>query len=246
MSFTEKVAVVTGGTSGIGLAIAQELISQGASVVITGRNQEKLDKAVETLGTAAQGFRAATENLADLDRLYDHVKTAHGRLDLLVANAGAGEIVPLADITEEHFARAFDANVKGVTFSVQKALPLMREGSAIVVIGSTASFRPEPGMSVYGGTKAALRAMVRGWVLDIKGSGVRINIVSPGPTDTESLRSFFGDQAEQALAYLNGQSTIGRIGQPEEIARAVAFLGSDAASYVNGTELFVDGGASQV
>jgi len=246
MSFTEKVAVVTGGTSGIGLAIAQELISQGASVVITGRNQEKLDKAVETLGTAAQGLRAATENLADLDRLYDHVKTAHGRLDLLVANAGAGEIVPLADITEEHFARAFDANVKGVTFSVQKALPLMREGSAIVVIGSTASFRPEPGMSVYGGTKAALRAMVRGWVLDIKGSGVRINIVSPGPTDTESLRSFFGDQAEQALAYLNGQSTIGRIGQPEEIARAVAFLGSDAASYVNGTELFVDGGASQV
>ena len=246
MSFSGKIAVVTGGTSGIGLAIAQELVSQGATVTITGRNQQKLDKAVEALGTSARGVQAETESLADLDRLYDHVQRAHGRLDLLVANAGAGEIVPLGELTEEHFDRAFDANVKGVTFSVQKALPLMGEGSAIVVIGSTASFRPEPGMSVYGGTKAALRAMVRGWVLDIKGSGVRINLVSPGPTDTQSLRSFFGDQAEQALAYLNGRSTIGRIGQPEEIARAVAFLGSNAASYVNGTELFVDGGASQV
>lgn len=246
MSFRDKVAVVTGGTSGIGLAIAQELIAKGAKVIVTGRDQEKLDAAVATLGGAAEGVRAETESLADLDRLYDHVKIGHGRLDLLVANAGAGEIVPLADVTEAHFDRAFDANVKGVTFSVQKALPLMGEGGAIVVIGSTASFRPEPGMSVYAGTKAALRAMVRGWVLDIKGSGVRINLVSPGPTDTASLRSFFGTHADEALAYLNSRSTIGRIGQPEEIARAVAFLGSDAASYVNGTELFVDGGASQV
>jgi NAD(P)-dependent dehydrogenase (short-subunit alcohol dehydrogenase family) len=246
MSFGDKVAVVTGGTSGIGLAIAQELIARGAKVIVTGRNQEKLDTAVATLGSAARGVRAATESLADLDRLYDHVKTEYGRLDLLVANAGAGEIVPLADVTEAHFDRAFDANVKGVTFSVQKALPLMGQGGAIVVIGSTASFRPEPGMSVYGGTKAALRAMVRGWVLDIKGSGVRINLVSPGPTDTGSLRSFFGNHADEALAYLNDRSTIGRIGQPEEIAHAVAFLGSDAASYINGTELFVDGGASQV
>jgi NAD(P)-dependent dehydrogenase (short-subunit alcohol dehydrogenase family) len=246
MSFADKVAFVTGGTSGIGLAVAKELISQGATVIVTGRNQEKLDAAVAVLGSAVIGVRAEAGSLADLDRLYNHVKMAHGRLDLLVANAGAGEIVPLADVTESHFDRAFDANVKGVTFSVQKALPLMGDGGAIVAIGSTASVRPEPGMSVYGGTKAALRAMVRGWVLDIKGSGVRINLVSPGPTNTESLRSFFGDQAEQALAYLNGRSTIGRIGQPEEIARAVAFLGSDAASYVNGTELFVDGGASQV
>ncbi|SHM46055.1 NAD(P)-dependent dehydrogenase, short-chain alcohol dehydrogenase family [Sphingobium sp. YR657] len=246
MSFEDKVAVVTGGTSGIGLAIAQELISQGAKVVITGRDQTKLDAAVTELGDAAEGVQVTTSSLADVDRLFDHVKDRHGHLDLLVANAGAGEIVPLVDVTEAHFDRAFDANVKGVTFSVQKALPLMGEGAAIVVIGSTASFRPEPGMSVYAGTKAALRAMVRGWVLDIKGSGVRINLVSPGPTDTQSLRSFFGEHAEEALAYLNGRSTIGRIGQPEEIARAVAFLGSEAASYVNGTELFVDGGASQV
>ncbi|MCX5580278.1 SDR family NAD(P)-dependent oxidoreductase [Kaistia terrae] len=246
MSFDQKVAIVTGGTSGIGLAIALELASQGAKVIITGRSQNKLDAALKTLGGSAEGVVAEVSSLVDLDRLYAHVKAELGRLDLLVANAGAGEIVPLASISEDHFHRAFDGNVKGVTFSVQKALPLMSEGGAIVNIGSTSSLQPGPGLSVYGGTKAALRAMVRGWVVDIKGSGVRINIVSPGPTETASLYSFFGDHAEEALAYLNGRSTIGRIGQPEEIARAVAFLGSDAASYINGTELFVDGGASQV
>jgi NAD(P)-dependent dehydrogenase (short-subunit alcohol dehydrogenase family) len=246
MSFSQKVAVVTGGTSGIGLAIAQELVSQGAKVIITGRNAEKLHGAIETLGNDAEGVQAETSDLADLDRLYAHVKDRHGRLDLLVANAGAGEVVPLGSLTEAHFDRAFEGNVKGVTFSVQKALPLMGPGSAIVIIGSTSSIQPGPGLSVYGGTKAALRAMVRGWVMDIKGSGIRINILSPGPTDTASLRPFLGDKAEEAIAYLSDRSTIGRIGQPEEIARAVAFLGSDAASYINGTELFADGGASQV
>ena len=243
MSFSQKVAVVTGGTSGIGLAVAQELSSQGARVIVTGRNRDKLDEAVAMLGSGAEGMQAEVSNLADLDALYAHVTQKHGRLDLLVANAGAGEIVALDAITEDHFDRAFDSNVKGVTFSVQKALPLMREGGAIVIIGSTSSIQPGPGFSVYGGTKAALRAMVRGWVTDIKGSGVRINIVSPGPVDTASLRSFLGDQA---LAHLADRSTIGRIGRPEEIARAVAFLGSDSASYINGTELFADGGASQV
>lgn len=246
MSFENKIAIVTGGTSGIGLAIAQELLSHGAKVVITGRNQEKLDAAVKQLGDHAEGVQAEVSSLTDLDRLYAHVKSAHGKLDLLIANAGAGEIVPLAAITEDYFQRTFDGNVKGVTFSVQKALPLMTDGGAIVIVGSTASIQPGEGMSVYGGTKAAIRAMVRGWVVEIKGSGVRINIVSPGPTDTASLRSFFGDHAEQALEYLNGRSTIGRIGQPEEIARAVAFLASDASSYINGVELFADGGASQV
>jgi len=246
MSFADKVAIVTGGSSGIGLAIAQELAAQGAHVIITGRKREKLDQAVAMLGNSAEGVQAEMSDLADLDRLYAHVKAKHGRLDLLVANAGAGEVVPLQAITEEHFDRAFDANVKGVTFSVQKALPLMAPGSAVVIIGSTSSIQPGPGLSVYGGTKAALRAMVRGWVMDIKGSGIRINIVSPGPVDTASLRPFLGDQAEDALAYLAGRSTIGRIGQPEEIARTVAFLGSDAASYINGTELFADGGAAQV
>jgi NAD(P)-dependent dehydrogenase (short-subunit alcohol dehydrogenase family) len=246
MSFSQKVAVVTGGTSGIGLAIAQELVSQGAKVIITGRKAEKLNAAVETLGNDAEGVQAETSDLADLDRLYAHVKDRHGRLDLLVANAGAGEVVPLGSLTEAHFDRAFEGNVKGVTFSVQKALPLMGEGGAIVIIGSTSSIQPGPGLSVYGGIKAALRAMVRGWVMDIKGSGIRINILSPGPTDTASLRPFLGDKAEEAIAYLSDRSTIGRIGQPEEIARTVAFLGSDAASYINGAELFADGGASQV
>ncbi|MCQ8239886.1 SDR family NAD(P)-dependent oxidoreductase [Rhizosaccharibacter radicis] len=246
MPFGDKIAVVTGGSSGIGFAIAQELIAQGAKVIVTGRNQEKLDSAVGTLGSAAEGFRAETSNLADLDGLYEHVRSKHGRLDVLIANAGAGEIKPLADVTEEHFDRAFNGNVKGVTFTIQKALPLMGEGGAIVIVGSTASIQPGPGLSIYGGTKGALRAMVRGWVLDIKGSGVRINILSPGPTDTASLHSFLGDQAEAVIAYLSERSTIGRIGQAEEIARAVAFLASDAASYINGAELFADGGASQV
>ncbi|WP_121120090.1 SDR family NAD(P)-dependent oxidoreductase [Croceibacterium ferulae] len=246
MSFADRVAIVTGGTSGIGLAIAQELAFRGAQVIITGRKRDKLDQAVATLGGSAEGVQAEMSDLADLDRLYAYVQARHGRLDLLVANAGAGEVVPLQAITEEHFDRAFDANVKGVTFSVQKALPLMGQGSAIVIIGSTSSVQPGPGLSVYGGTKAALRAMVRGWVMDIKGSGIRINIVSPGPVDTASLRPFLGDQADEALAYLAGRSTIGRIGRPEEIARTVAFLGSDAASYINGTELFADGGAAQV
>jgi len=246
MSFDQKVAVITGGTSGIGLAIAQNLVSQGAKVIITGRNQEKLDAAVKTLGEGAKGVQAEVSTLADLDRLYEQVKSEHGKLDLLVANAGAGEIVPLASLTEEYFDRTINGNVKGVTFCVQKALPLMGEGGAIVIVGSTASIQPGPGMSIYGGAKAAIRAMVRGWITEIKGSGVRINIVSPGPTDTASLRSFFGDHAEEALDFLNGRSTIGRIGQPEEIAQAVAFLASDAASYINGVELFADGGASQV
>jgi NAD(P)-dependent dehydrogenase (short-subunit alcohol dehydrogenase family) len=244
--FGDKIAVVTGGSSGIGFAIAQELIAQGAKVIVTGRNQEKLDRAVETLGSAAEGFRAETSNLADLDGLYEHVRSTHGRLDVLIANAGAGEIKPLADVTEEHFDQAFNGNVKGVTFTIQKALPLMGAGGAIVIIGSTASIQPGPGLSIYGGTKGALRAMVRGWVLDIKGTGVRINILSPGPTDTASLHSFLGDQSEAVIAYLSERSTIGRIGQAEEIARAAAFLASDASSYINGAELFADGGASQV
>lgn len=246
MSFNNKVVVVTGGTSGIGFAIAQQLASEGARIVITGRSRDKLDAAIEALGGAVAGVQAEVSKLEDLDRLYGHVKSAYGRLDLLVANAGAGEILPLGSITEDHFDRAYNGNVKGVVFTVQKALPLMAAGGAIVIIGSMASITPGGGMSVYGGTKAALRAMVRSWIVDIKGSGIRINLLSPGPVDTQSLRDFFGDQAEAGLASLAGLSTLGRIGQPAEIARAVAFLGSDAASFINGVELFADGGIAQV
>jgi NAD(P)-dependent dehydrogenase (short-subunit alcohol dehydrogenase family) len=246
MSFNQKIAVITGGTSGIGFAIARELLAQGAHVVITGRNRVKLDAAVAQLGGAVTGVQADVTQLAELDQLYAHVQATHGRVDLLVANAGAGDIVPLGAITEEQFERTFNGNVKGVLFTVQKALPLMGKGSAVVIIGSSSSVTPGAGLSVYGGTKAALRAMMRSWILDIKGSGIRINLLSPGPVDTDSLRAFFGDQADAGLAYLNEQSTLGRIGQPEEIARAVAFLGSDAASYINGVELFADGGVAQV
>ncbi|EJL22938.1 SDR family NAD(P)-dependent oxidoreductase [Novosphingobium sp. AP12] len=246
MSFNQKIVVITGGSSGIGYATAQEFASQGARVVITGRDRAKLDKAVETLGENVTGVQADLSIVGDIDGIYDIVKTAHGRIDLLVANAGAGEIVPLAAITEEHFDRAFDGNVKGVVFTVQKALPLMEEGSSVVIIGSSSTITPGAGLSVYGGTKAALRAMVRSWILDITGSGIRINMLSPGPVDTRSLRAFFGDAAEAGLAYLADLSPLGRIAQPEEIARAVAFLGSDAASFINGAELFADGGIAQI
>lgn len=246
MSFNQKIVVITGGSSGIGYATAQEFASQGARVVITGRDRAKLDKAVETLGENVTGVQADLSIVGEIDGIYDVVKTAHGRIDLLVANAGAGEIVPLAAITEEHFDRAFDGNVKGVVFTVQKALPLMEEGSSVVIIGSSSTITPGAGLSVYGGTKAALRAMVRSWILDIKGSGIRINMLSPGPVDTRSLRAFFGDAAEAGLAYLADLSPLGRIAQPEEIARAVAFLGSDAASFINGAELFADGGIAQI
>jgi NAD(P)-dependent dehydrogenase (short-subunit alcohol dehydrogenase family) len=246
MSFHQKVVVITGGTSGNGLATAKELASQGAQVIITGRDRGKLDAATKALGGSVTGIQVEVSDLADIDRLYAQVKVEHGRLDMLVANAGGGEIVPLAAVTEDHYSRTFDANVKGVVFTVQKALPLMQKGGSIVIIGSMSSVTPGSGLSIYGGAKAAVRAMVRSWILDIKGSCIRINVVSPGPIDTEALRTFFGDDIESALAHLSGLSTLGRMGQPEEIARVVGFLGSDAASFINGVELFADGGIAQV
>lgn len=170
----------------------------------------------------------------------------HGRIDVLIANAGTGEIEPLGAITEAGFDRLFTTNVKGTTFTVQGALPLMGKGSSIVVIGSTASINPGPGLSVYGATKAALRSLVRSWILDIKGSGVRINLLSPGPVDTPSLRNVLGENAQEVIDALSEKSTLGRIGQAYEIGQAALFLASDASSYVNGAELFADGGASQV
>lgn len=246
MEFKNKVVLVTGGSSGLGLAIAQEFASQGAQVVITGRRQEQLDQALVTLGHDVAAFAADVSRPTDLARLFVHVEAIHGRIDVLVANAGMGEIAPLGSITEAGFDRVFETNVKGVTFTVQGALPLMSTGASIVIIGSTASITPGPGLGLYGATKAALRALVRSWILDIKGSGVRINILSPGPVDTQSLRNMAGDHAEQLIQSLSEKSTIGRIGQAHEIGKAVAFLASDASSYINGIELFADGGASQV
>ncbi|WP_101674316.1 SDR family NAD(P)-dependent oxidoreductase [Alloalcanivorax mobilis] len=246
MSFKDKVVLVTGGSSGLGLAIAREFVEQGAQVVITGRRQEQLDEALAGLGDEAVAIAADVSNASDLAALFSRIESDIGRIDVLIANAGTGEIGPLGTITEASFDRLFNINVKGVTFTVQGALPLMAKGSSIVIIGSTASINPGPGLSVYGATKAALRALVRSWVLDIKGSGVRINLLSPGPVDTQSLRSMLAEDAERVIQAFSEKSTLGRIGEAREIGRAVAFLASDASSYINGVELFADGGASQV
>jgi NAD(P)-dependent dehydrogenase (short-subunit alcohol dehydrogenase family) len=215
-------------------------------VIITGRRKEALDDAIAALGERATSIVADVTSLPGLDNLFEEVKATFGRIDTLVANAGGGIHAPLGQITEAAYDQQFDTNVKGIVFTVQGALPLMSAGASIVIVGSTASIDPGPTMSIYGATKAAVRNLVRSWVSDLKGTGIRLNIVSPGPTNTASLRDAFGDQAEEWLAFLKNKSPIGRIGEPEEIAEVAAFLASDAASYVNGVELFADGGASQV
>lgn len=244
-NLNNKTAVVTGGGSGIGLAIAKRLTQEGARVVITGRRQQVLDEALATLGENAVGLVADVSSASGLEALYTEVKRLFGGIDVLVANAGGGVHAPLGKITEEQIDQQFSTNVKGVVLTLQGALPLLGSGSSVVIIGSTSSMDPGPTMSIYGGTKAAVRNMVRSWTAELKGTGIRINILSPGPTNTPSLREAFGDDAEAGMAFLTAKSPLGRIGEPEEIASAVAFLASDAASYVNGVELFADGGASQ-
>jgi len=246
MQFTNKVVLVTGGSSGLGFAIAEAFASEGATLVITGRRQPQLAEAVSRLGKHASGVCADISNPADLAALFDNVRVVHGRIDVLIANAGIGVIEPLGAITEAGFDRVFTTNVKGTTFTVQGALPLMGKGSSVVIIGSTASINPGPGLSAYGATKAALRALVRSWILDIKGSGVRINLLSPGPVNTQSLRDVLGENAHQVIDALSDKSTLGRIGEPHEIGQAALFLASNTSSYINGTELFADGGASQI
>ena len=244
-NLNNKTAVVTGGGSGIGLAIAKRLTQEGARVVITGRRQQVLDEALATLGENAVGLVADVSSASSLEALYTEVKRLFGGIDVLVANAGGGVHAPLGKITEEQIDQQLSTNVKGVVLTLQGALPLLGSGSSVVIIGSTSSMDPGPTMSIYGGTKAAVRNMVRSWTAELKGTGIRINILSPGPTNTPSLREAFGDDAEAGMAFLTAKSPLGRIGEPEEIASAVAFLASDAASYVNGVELFADGGASQ-
>ncbi|MVA12234.1 SDR family oxidoreductase [Agrobacterium vitis] len=240
-----KVAVVTGGSSGIGFAIAQKMTAQGMRVIITGRRRDALDRAVTQLGGDAAGIVADVSSTAGLEALFTEIRSKFGRIDTLVANAGGGVHAPLGKITEAAYDQQFDTNVKGIVFTVQGALPLMQSGSSIVIVGSTASIDPGPTMSIYGATKAAVRNLVRSWVSDLKGTGIRINIVSPGPTNTQALRDAFGEHAEEGMAFLKNKSPIGRIGEPEEIAEVAVFLASNAASYVNGVELFADGGASQ-
>jgi len=246
--FNNKVVVVTGGTSGIGLATAKAFAAEGASVFITGRRQDALEAAVKSIGGRVTGVQGDMAKLADIDRLYDAVQKKHQQIDVIFANAGGGEFAPLGAITEEHYQRTFDTNVKGVLFTVQKALPLLREGASIVLNASTTSVSGTPAFSVYSATKAAVRNFARNWILDLKDRRIRVNAISPGVTETQGLNHLFGggEQAEGSKTYLAGLIPAGRVGQPEEIAKAVLFLASDDASFVNGVELFVDGGLVQI
>ncbi|GJD57945.1 SDR family NAD(P)-dependent oxidoreductase [Methylobacterium dankookense] len=246
--FQDKVVVVTGGTSGIGLATAEAFAAEGASVFITGRRQDALDAAVRRIGGRITGVRGDMAKLADIDRLYDAVQQKHAQIDVVFANAGGGAFAPLGAITEEHYQQTFDTNVKGVLFTVQKALPLLRDGAAIVLTGSTTGSSGTPAFSVYSATKAAVRNFARNWILDLKDRRIRVNTISPGVTETPGLNELFGggDQAAGTRDYLAGLIPAGRVGQPEEIARAVLFLASDEASFVNGVELFADGGQVQI
>ena len=243
-----KVAVVTGGSSGIGLATAQRLVAEGAYVFITGRRQSELDAAVKLLGKNATGVQGDASKLGDLDRLYSVVKEQKGHIDILFANAGVGEYAALGAITEEHFDRVFGINVKGLVFSVQKALPLFRDGGSIILNASVVSRKGVPAFSVYSATKAAVRSFARSWTLDLKDRKIRVNVVSPGPIDTPIYEAHgeSKEEAAQTKARFASYVPMGRMGEADDIAKAVLFLGSDDSSFVTGIELFVDGGMGQV
>lgn len=243
-----KVALVTGGTSGIGLATARRFVAEGAHVFITGRRQAELDAAVATIGHDVTGVAGDVSLLDDLDRLYDVIRTTKGRLDVLFANAGGGSLAPLGQITEEQFDRTFGINVRGLVFAVQKALPLMASGSTIVLNASTTSVKGTGAFSVYSATKAAVRNFARSWTIDLKEKGIRVNVVSPGVVPTPGYDGL-GLSTVQVQGFIDQQVQtipLGRVGTPDEIAKAVVFLASDDSSFVNGVELFVDGGMTQV
>ncbi|MDT5100549.1 MAG: hypothetical protein QOC76_4286 [Mycobacterium sp.] len=242
-----KTAVITGGGTGIGLAIAKRFVAEGARVFITGRRKEVLDAAVAEIGSGAEAVPADSANLDDLDRLYTTVRDRAGSLDIVVANSGSGVLAPLGEITEEQVDQTLGTNVKGVVFTVQKALPLLTDKGSIILIASTVSTRIDvPGQSIYGASKAAVRNLARGWALDLAGRGVRVNAISPGATKTPGLLAGLPGNEEQVMGLMAQGVPLGRIGEPDEIAAAALFLASDEASFVNGIEFFVDGGHAQV
>jgi NAD(P)-dependent dehydrogenase (short-subunit alcohol dehydrogenase family) len=247
-SLEGKVAVITGGSSGIGLATARRFAKEGAHVYITGRRQADLDKAVAEIGGNVTGVQGDVQNLADLDRLYAQVKAEKGVVDIVFANAGFIEHARIFDLSEEHYDKTMDINVKGVVFTVQKALPLMTRGGSIVVTASVVGVKGIAAHGIYAAAKAGVRALVRTWVQELKGRNIRVNTLSPGATETPIIRGQFdSDEASEAAKKMFAEATpLGRIGRAEELANAAYFLASDEGSYVNGIDLQVDGGLAQV
>ena len=243
-----KIALITGGSSGIGFATAKRFVQEGAFVYITGRRQSKLDEAVKQIGSNVTGVPGDVANLGDLDRLFELIKKEKGKLDIVFANAGIAKYGPLGTIDEAHFDSIFDGNVKGLLFTVQKALPLLPDGASIILTSSVVGSKGLPSNSVYAYSKAAIRSFARTWTTDLKSRKIRVNAISPGPIDTEGLRELVGSAQEGQDRLKSISSTVpqGRLGQPDEVAKAAVFLACDDSSYVTGTELFVDGGFAQV
>ena len=240
-----KIALVTGGNSGIGLATAKRFVDEGAFVYITGRRQSSLDEAMAVLGKNATAVQGDVSKLADLDRLFAQISKEKGRLDVVFANAGGGEFAALGSYTEEHFDKTFNVNVKGLVFTVQKALPLLTNGATVVLNASIVSIKGMPQFGVYSATKAAVRSFARTWTNELKDRGIRVNVVSPGPIDTPAISGLVGNDSEQEKhlrASLAGGIPLGRMGTADELAKVVVFLASDDSSFVAGVELFVDGG----
>lgn len=238
-----KTAVITGGATGIGRAAAKRFIEEGAFVFIFGRRQQALDDAVAELGTHARAVKGSVSDLADLDRLYAAVKSERGTLDVVFANAGAGSQLPLGKISAEHIDEIFDTNVKGTIFTVQRALPLMRHGGSIILTGSSAGTTGAPAFSAYAASKAAVRNLARSWAEDLKGTGIRVNVLSPGPTATELAKAALGEEGQKVFASMN---PLQRMADPAELAAAAAFLASSDSSFMTASEVAVDGGLAQL
>jgi NAD(P)-dependent dehydrogenase (short-subunit alcohol dehydrogenase family) len=247
-SMQDKVAVITGGNSGIGLATAKRYVEEGAHVFIFGRRQEELDRAVREVGRAVTAVQGDVTNLADLDRLYTRVASEKGKMDVLVAGAGFIEQRKLGEITEAHFDKTFDLNARGLLFTIQKALPVIRDGGSIILISSIAAFMGLPGHTTYSGTKAAVRSFARTWTIELKERGIRVNVISPGPIDTPIIDSqaLTKEGASKIRENFVKVIPLGRMGQAEEVASVALFLGSDESSFVAGIDLVVDGGMGAV
>jgi NAD(P)-dependent dehydrogenase (short-subunit alcohol dehydrogenase family) len=243
-----KTAVITGGNSGIGLAAAKRFVAEGALVYITGRRQAELDSAIEAIGNNVTAVNGDVTEPDDLDRLFTQVRDERGAIDVLFANAGIGTLAPLGAITTEQIDSVFDVNVKGTLFTVQKALPLLKKGSSIILTGSTTGSRGTPAFSVYSASKAAIRNFARSWALDLRGTGIRVNVLSPGPTETPGLLRGLARTGKQEamLAGLREQTALGRLGDPAEMAAVALFLASDDSSFMTGSEVFADGGLAQI